>query len=173
MLALRFVVRFVKLLNSETSSTALGLALALGLFLGFVPIATPQALAAVAVLLFFRVNVTAALVMLGAAKLLALALGPAFDALGVALLESDALTGLWTSIYDSPLYLCRLHHSVTLGGTVAGLALLLPVFLLARRLIDLYRRRVNEKLAQSSVLGLWRSSRLYQLYTRIDSPYMG
>jgi uncharacterized protein (TIGR03546 family) len=173
LLALRFIVRFVKLLNSETSSTALGLAFALGLFLGFVPFATLQAFAALAVVLFVRVNVTAAFVTFGAAKLLALALGPTFDRLGVSLLESEALAGLWTLLYDSPLYFCRLHHSVTLGGTVAGLVLFVPVFLASRFLVDLYRKRVDEGLAQSRILTLWRGSRLYRIYTWIDSPYQG
>ncbi len=46
MLVLKFLVRFVRLLNSETSSAAIALAFALGVFLGLVPTLTLQAFAA-------------------------------------------------------------------------------------------------------------------------------
>jgi len=173
MIVLKVLFKFVRLLNSETSATALALAFALGAFLGFVPVLTLQAWVVLAVVLFFRVNITATLFTWGGCKLLSLVLKGAFDGIGVALLESGGLRGLWTFLYNSPLYLCGTHHSTTLGGTVVGLALFLPVLLSAKAAVNFYRGRFNEWWSQFGLANAMRASKLYRLYAWIDSPFQG
>ena len=171
MLLLKFAARLVRLLNSETSASALALAVALGLFLGLVPLFTLQAAAVILVLMFFRVNLTAALFSFAVVALLRPAVAPALDRMGVSLLESASLAGLWTFLSNSPLALCGLANSLTLGATLAASVLLLPVFFGVRAGVAVYRNRLSERIAQLAVVNAVRSGKLYRLYERLTSPF--
>ncbi len=173
MLVLRFLVKLVRLLNSETSANSIALAFALGMFLGLVPLLTLQGIAVLMVVLFFRVNLTAALFTLALFKLAGLALRGPFDALGCSLLEKPSLLGLHTWLYNSPLSACSLNHSITLAATVTGLLLVAPVFFISRALINAYRTTINERMAQLGIVNAFRGSRIYKLYEWLDSPYGG
>lgn len=168
----RCLVKLVKLLNSETSSLALALALSLGMFLGLVPILSLQGLLAAGIVLFFRVNIAAAFLAFCIFKLAALGLGGLLDALGVAVIEAPALTGLWAWLYNAPvLSLLGTNHSVTLGGTIVAAALFAPVFLGARALIESYRAWFNERWTQLAVVNAFRATKLYRAYLWLDSPF--
>lgn len=172
MIALKLLVKFVKVLNSETSSASLAAAVVLGLFLGFVPILTLQGILAVLVVLFFRVNIAAAFLGFAVFKLSGLALAPAFHALGAALLEAPGLFGFWSWAVHAPLLsLCNLNHSVTLGGTLAAFVLAAPVFFVVRALVNQYRDRFNEWFVGLGFVTAFRGSKLYRLYLWIDSPF--
>jgi uncharacterized protein (TIGR03546 family) len=127
---------------------------------------------AILVLLFFRVNIAAALLGLAFFKLASLALGGFFNSIGVSLLENESLFGLWTWMYNAPvLSLLNTNHSVTLGATVAALLLAAPVFLIFKAAVNQYRERFNEWFAQLGIVTALRGSKLYRLYEWIDSPF--
>jgi uncharacterized protein (TIGR03546 family) len=170
-IVLKLLVRLVRLLNSETSSPAIAAAFALGMVLGLAPFLTLQAWLALVVILFLRVNLTAALFATAACKLIALGLTGPFDRLGVSLLEAPSLAGLWTWLYNSPLSICNTHHSTTLGATVEALALAAPLFFAVRILVDLYRSRFSEWWSALGIVAAFRGSKLYRLYLWLDSPF--
>ena len=172
MFVLKLLVKLVKVLNSETSAASLAAAVTLGMVLGLVPLFTLQAAVAVLVLLFFRVNIAAALLGMGLFKLAGLALGGTFHSIGAALLEKPSLFGFWTGVVNAPLLsFANLNHSVTLGATLAAVVLALPVFLLAKALVSQYRSRFNEWFTQLGFVSAFRGSKIYQLYLWLDSPF--
>jgi uncharacterized protein (TIGR03546 family) len=172
MVAFKLLVKFVKVLNSETSAASLAAAAVIGMVLGLVPLLTLLPMLAILVLLFFRVNIAAALLGLAVFKLASLALGGFFNSVGVSLLENESLFGLWTWMYNAPvLSLLNTNHSVTLGATVVALVLALPVFAFFRWLVNQYRERFNEWFAQLGIVTAFRGSKLYRLYEWIDSPF--
>lgn len=170
MFVLKLLVKTVRLLNSETSSTAIALAVVFGMFLGLVPFFTLQAVLALAIVLFCRVNLSVTLFTFGLFKLAALALGPALDGIGAGLLETESLQGLWAGLYNSPLHFCRTHNSIALASTLAALVLAAPVFLIAKILVDAYRDRLNEWWTGLGFVSAFRGSKLYRLYCWLDSP---
>jgi uncharacterized protein (TIGR03546 family) len=171
-IALKFLVKFVKVLNSETSAGSLAAAIVLGMVLGLVPFLTLQALLALLVVLFFRVNIAAALLGFALFKLASLPLGSFFHAVGSGLLEKESLFGFWTWMYNAPLLsLMNTNHSVTLGATLVAFFLAPLLFLLSKLLINQYRERFNEWFAQLGIVTAFRGSKLYQLYQWIDSPF--
>jgi len=172
MIVFRLLVKFVKVLNSETSAASLAAAAVLGMVLGLVPLLTLQAMLALLVVMFFRVNIAATFLGLAVFKLAGLALGGTFHSIGAALLENESLFGFWTWMYNAPLLsLCATNHSVTLGATIAAIVLAAPVFLGAKFLVNAYRERFNEWFAQLGIVAAFRSSKLYQLYVWLDSPF--
>ncbi len=172
MLLFKYLVKLVKLLNSETSSRALALAFSLGMFLGFVPLLSLQGLLAVAIVLFFRVNLFATFLTFCVFGLVHKALRGPFDALGVALLENSSLTGVWTWFYNTPgVSMMGTNHSVMLASSIVGILLLLPFFFFSRSLIDRYRVKMSERWAQFGVVQAFRGSWVYRIYSWFDSPF--
>ncbi|GEM_PF-3421105 len=166
------IVKLVKLLNSETSATSLGLAFSLGMFLGFVPLLTLQGLAVLAVVLFFRVNLSGTILFFFPFWAASKALQGPFDSIGVSLLESPALLGLWTFLYNAPgLSLMGTNHSVTLGATLVATALVGPFFMASRALVRAYRGKVSERWAKLGAANALRGSWVYRIYSWIDSPF--
>ena len=172
MIVFKLLVKFVKVLNSETSAASLAAAAVIGMILGLLPIVTLLPMVAIVVLLFFRVNIAAALLGLAVFKLASLGLGGFFNSIGVPLLEKESLFGLWTFFYNAPvLSLLNFNHSVTLGATIAALVLAVPVFLVFKAMINQYRERFNEWFTQLGIVAAFRSSKLYKIYEFIDSPF--
>jgi uncharacterized protein (TIGR03546 family) len=171
MILLKSIVKLIRLLNSETSANSIAIALALGMFLGLVPLLTLQALLVALVVMFFRVNVSACLLAMAAFWPLHVLLREPLDAAGVALLESTPLEGLWTSLYNSPLHWIGTHDAVTLASTLLALALLAPVYLLGRLGVLLYRTRFGQWWIGLPFINALRASRLYRLYLSLDSPF--
>lgn len=172
MIVLRWFLKFLKLLNSETSENALALAFTVGMALALMPLLSLQGLLALAALLFFRVNITAALLTFAIFKLTRLALFEAIDRLGVALLENESLVNLWAWLSHAPvLSLMNLNHSTTLGGTLTAVLLAAPVFFITRGLVRLYRERFERWWSGLAIATALRSSWAYQIYLWFDSPF--
>jgi uncharacterized protein (TIGR03546 family) len=172
MIVFKLLVKFVKVLNSETSAASLAAAAVIGMILGLIPILSLLPLLSIVILLFFRVNIASALLGMAVFKLASLGLGGFFNSIGVSLLENESLFGFWTMMYNAPvLSLLNTNHSVTLGATVTALVLALPVFLVFKAMINQYRERFNEWFTQLGIVTAFRSSKLYQIYEFIDSPF--
>jgi len=171
MIVLKFLFKFINLMNSETSSNSLAVALALGAALGLVPFLTLQGFVLLAFVLFFRVNLTATLASFLAFWLVHVALAGPFDSLGASLLAGGGLRGLWTFVDNNPvLYLAGLTHSITLASTLAAVVLLPVAFLGFRFLIKRYREFVLEWVARSRLVTFIKGFKAYRLYRLMLKP---
>ena len=169
---LRSVFKLFKVMNSETAAESLAAALALGTFLGFVPLFSLQGVVVVLAVLFLRVNVTLALATMLATTLLAGVLEPTLHGIGIALLEREGWIGLWTAVDGSAvLSAMRLTNSVTLGGTLVGAAALVPVGLAGLAFVRFYRDRVEGWILRSRLFTFLKSLRIYSLYRTLTSPF--
>lgn len=172
MLLLRTLFKLFKVMNSETAAESLAAALALGVFLGLVPLLSLQAGIALLVILFLRVNVTLALVTALATGVLFEALEPSLHGLGVALLDHGGLQGWW-ALVDGHALLGTMHltNSVALGGTVVGLIALPLVGSLGLYLVRAYRHRVEGWVQRSRGMAFLKSLRIVQLYRSVTQPF--
>lgn len=164
MILLKMLTKVLRFLGSETSSGAIAMAVTVGFALGLLPLASMQAVLLVVVLLFFRINIFASLFFTGLFKLLSLLLVPIFDGIGRALLEADALRGLWTFLYNSIFYYAYLHQSVVLGATLIVVLFAPFVYLLSRRLVDRYRASVEAWVERTRLMRYLQATKLYALY---------
>jgi uncharacterized protein (TIGR03546 family) len=171
MLILRYVFKFVRLLNSETSISSLALALTLGMVLGLVPFLTLHAMCVLLVCLFFRVNLTAMLLSMGLFKLGALATQATLHRAGVALLEDGRYLEIWRFLYNAPvLSYCMLNNSIVLASTLAAAVLLLPMFLASCLAVKVYRSHIQGVVAKSRIVTGFKALKMYKLYRRLGSP---
>lgn len=139
---------------------------ALGAALGLVP--KGNLFAAGFFLLFFLFNVNKGMALLSAAAFTAVAyaIDPVAHHIGLFLLKSGALHGLWTFLYDLPIVpLTRFNNTVVLGNLVLGIVFYFPLydgFLRAQRHYDLHLRARVENLAIVKAIGGWDKFQAYK-----------
>jgi uncharacterized protein (TIGR03546 family) len=93
-------------------------------------------------------------------------LDPAFDRIGHALLmETPALTPMWTSWFNAPLVpYTNFNNTVVLGSFVGWLVLFVPIVLLVRLLVIRYRATYGERVRRSRFYKAVTASQAYNVY---------
>jgi uncharacterized protein (TIGR03546 family) len=91
-------------------------------------------------------------------------LDPLFDAIGRALLGSDALRPLWTALTNVPLVpFTNFNNTVVLGSLAFWLVAFVPLLLLAKWAVAKYRSTVLERLRKWRLFQAVQASKLYQI----------
>lgn len=87
--------------------------------------------------------------------------------IGTKLLSSKALFGLWTFLYNLPIFpLTRFNNTMVLGGIVVGLILALPVYFSSKGLIQLYRDKWRAKFEKTKFMKAIKASRFFSLFDK-------
>lgn len=166
MLLLKLIQALVKALHSEGTPGQVAAGLALGSILGLTPLMNLHNAVVFGLIVILNVSFPGA--MLGWALFVPIGflLDPLFDRLGrLLLLETPALTPLWTSLYNTPvLPLTNFNNTVVLGSLVCALVFLAPLFFAGRLGVARYRTTVGERIRRSSHYKAVTASKLYNLY---------
>lgn len=169
MLILRQILKLIELLHKETGEKQLASGFVLGVFMGFTPFSSLFWAFYVLVLVLFRANIGAAMLSFGAFKIVSFALDGVFDRLGVILLSSEGLRGLWTTLFHWPIIpFTRYNNSVVMGSVVVSLLLSAPLFFLSVFLIRTYRRQIVARIQGTWIWKAWKASKLYSLYEKYE-----
>jgi uncharacterized protein (TIGR03546 family) len=164
---LKLLQSLIKTLHSEGTPGQVAAGMALGAVLGLTPLMNIHNLVIAAAILVLNVSVGGA--MLGWALFLPVgfALDAVFDRIGHhLLLETPALTPLWTSWFNTPILpYTNFNNTVVLGSFVAWLALMLPIFFAARYGVARYRATLGERVRRSRFYNAVTASKAYNVYT--------
>lgn len=164
---LKLLQSLIKTLHSEGTPGQVAAGVALGAALGLTPLVNVHNLLIAALILVLNVSIGGAL--LGWALFLPLGflLDPLFDRLGrQLLLDTPALTPIWTSWFNSPvLPYTNFNNTIVLGSLVAWLALWLPIFFAARFGVARYRATLGERVRQSRFYQAVTASKAYNVYS--------
>jgi uncharacterized protein (TIGR03546 family) len=148
-----WIAKLVAALNSNTRPRQIAAAISFALLLALIPKANLLWVVLFIITFFLKINQAIELVFLAIFDLAALFLDPLLHLLGYAVLTLPSLQELFTALYNIPiLYFFKFNNTVVMGGFLAGLALFIPVYLLARWGIKVYRDRVREKIANSKLV---------------------
>ncbi len=166
------LAKVLNVLNSEADPSQISLAFALSMIAGLTPLMSLHNLVVIFLVLVLRVNLSAFLLGLAIFSGLAYLFDPLFHAAGLSLLSAQSLEGLWTSMYNMPVFrIARFNNTIVMGSFVVSLVLFLPVFFLARAGIVRYRERFlawmkKTKLAQA----IWAST-FYKIYASLPGRH--
>ena len=164
---LKLLQSLVKTLHSEGTPGQVAAGMALGAVLGVTPLVNVHNLLIAALILVLNVSVGGA--MLGWALFLPLgfALDPVFDRIGhQLLLETPALTPMWTTWFNSPVVpYTNFNNTIVLGSFVAWLGVALPIFLASRYGVTRYRATWGERVRHSRFYNAVTASKAYNVYT--------
>jgi uncharacterized protein (TIGR03546 family) len=165
MLILKFLQTLIKALNYEGTPGQVAAGMALGLCLGFSPIASLHNLVIVAIAMLTTVSFPGFMLGWFVAVPVGFLLDPLFDRVGMALLTNDALAPLFTWVINTPVVsLSRLNNSIVVGSLVVWVVALLPAYFLFRFLVARYRAHIFARLEKFKLFQAIKASKLYQTY---------
>ena len=162
------IIGLIRIIHSETDPRQISLGFALGMIPGLTPLTSLHNLLVLLAILFFRVNIGAAMLSWGVFKILAYVLDPLFHQIGLFLLTGVAfLQGLWTTLYNAPLVpYTRFNNSIVMGSLVFSLLAFYPVYWGGRFMVVKYRETWMERFNRLRIVQVFRASDLYKWYSR-------
>jgi uncharacterized protein (TIGR03546 family) len=148
---LTFIRKLYKVLSSDSSPSAIAVAVAFGVLAGCVPVTCGLSLFMLLLVLVFRVQIAAALFAWGVTRLLSkLLLARIFEGVGESLLGTEGLRGFWTWFLNQPVVAWfGLDKYAILGGAVVGLILGAALVIPVRLAVISYRRWLHEKVSSN------------------------
>ena len=163
---LKTLQSLVKELHSDGTPMQIALGAALGAALGLTPIANVHNAIVLGVVLVLNVSFGAGMLAWGLFVPLGFILDPVFDRIGHRLLmETPALTPMWTSWFNAPLVpYTNFNNTVVLGSVVGWLVLFVPIMLLVRFLVVRYRATYGERVRRSKFYKAVTASQAYNVY---------
>ncbi|MFW5902183.1 MAG: TIGR03546 family protein [Thermodesulfobacteriota bacterium] len=166
---LTLLAKLIKVLNAEAAPGQISAALCLSMIFAFMPFLTLQHLLLLLLALVLRINLTGFILGWLVFSGIAFLLDPLFHSLGMAVLTADALSGLWSGLYESGiLRLTRFNNSIVMGGLITALVLALPVYFASNALIRRYRAHVMTWIQKTRIAQMIKGSRLYSVYQSIS-----
>ena len=167
---MRTLAKLLKALNSEQEPGQIALAICFAWVMGITPLWSLHNLVVLFLVLFLRVNLSAFLVGFGLFSAVAYAIDPLSDRLGLGILTATSLEGLWMALYNTTIgRLGAFYNTLTMGSLALTLALFVPLYLVAVRLIVEYRDRVIAWVRRTRLMQMLQTSRFYQIYSQIPS----
>lgn len=146
---LKWIVKVLKVLNSNRNPGEIASGAAFGLMLALQPGLTFFRTLMLVAVFFLKTNQAAVMIFLLILAGPALLLDGLSDSLGGFILTADSLQGFFTKLYNLPLVpLTGFNNTMGLGGLVLGILLWIPAYLGAKRLVGLYRERLRDRLAE-------------------------
>jgi uncharacterized protein (TIGR03546 family) len=171
MLLFKLIQSLFKTLHSDGTPGQVAAGLALGAILGLTPLVSLHNAVVFAAIVLLNVSFPAAMFGWAVFVPIGFLLDPLFDALGRRLLlETPALTPLWTTLANTPVVpLTNFNNTVVLGSLVFAVVLWLPLFFFGRLGVARYRATVGAWLLKTRLYQMVKASSLYNVY-RLFKP---
>ncbi len=142
-----FILKFLKELNSASSSKMITLAVVFGLIAGFLPAVNFFTMIIFIFVLIFRIPIGLFLASFSLFGFLGYLSDPVFHKIGYTLLTCNFLKPVWTFCYNLPLFRWSgFNNTVVAGSLISGIILGIVLYFLMEKTIILYKRAVFEKL---------------------------
>ncbi|QOY55420.1 TIGR03545 family protein [Candidatus Sulfurimonas marisnigri] len=149
----RFFMKLFKALNSSQTPWQMSLALSLGMAMGLTPYSGIQTIVLIFIVLVVNMHVGLFLISSAFFAGIGYLFDPYFEQLGYALLNMEALDGVFTAFYNSALLrLTYFNNTIVLGSNVVAFILVLPMFFILNRVVYIYRDKIASKLQQYTIL---------------------
>ncbi len=165
---LKMLAKFLKVLNSDAEPGQISLALCLAMIAGLTPLFSFHNLIVLLLVLVLRANLSAFILGWVVFSGLAYPMDHLFNGFGLALLQAEALRGLWTSLYKLSLFrLAHFNNSIVMGSLAFSLIAFIPFFFLANFIVKRYREHVLAWIQKSRIMQVFKASKLYTIYQNI------
>lgn len=163
------IANLLKVLNSETEPGQISLALCLSMIAGFTPTLSPHNLLVLLLVLVLRVNLSAFGLGWAFFSAAAYLFDPLFHRIGLAILTSPALTGVWTGLYNTTGFrLDRLNNTIAMGSLLFSLVSFIPGFILFNLLIRRYREHILAWVRNTRLMQAFKATKLFEIYQSVS-----
>lgn len=140
---LKFIVKLLKALNSNSHPGEIAHAVCLGMLLGFLPKNNIFWYIITVFILFMRINKGALVLSTLGFSLLAPLFDPLFDTVGYWFLTLPALEPTFAWLLDIPFVgFTKFNNTIVSGALLCGLAIYIPLYIIARLFVWLIRNKI-------------------------------
>jgi len=147
-----FFIKFLKELNSTSSSRSIVLAVVLGLITGFLPTVNFFTILIFFMVLILRIPIGLFIASFGVFEVFGFFLDPVFNNIGFLLLKSNVLKPFWTFLYNIPFFRWSgFNNTIVMGSLVIGVIFGIILYVILSKLIGFYRNIVFEKLRENKI----------------------
>lgn len=147
---LKWIFDLFRVLNSNKNEGEIAAGFSFGIMLALIPGGNLLWVGLFVIGFFTRLNLLTAFVTMGLGKLLAVLIDPFLDSAGFYILNIKALGGIFTWLYNLPIVpYTAFNNSVVMGGFVVSIILAVPLFILFKKVIVLYREKVRDRIKNS------------------------
>ena len=137
-------------INSNRKTSQIALAISFAFLLALIPKTNLFWITLFTITFFLKVNQAVEMVFLAVFSLFLDFLDIFLDRIGFAVLMVPSLGNFFTKLFNSPFfYMTKYYNSLVMGGLVVGLAMFVPIYFLTKYLVDVYRDKVREKIANN------------------------
>jgi uncharacterized protein (TIGR03546 family) len=144
------IVKLVRVLNSNQKIGEVAGGVAFGFLLACIPSMNLLWFVLLLIAFLVKVNFAAVLVFLALFKLVVPLADPALHLLGAAVLTFNPLEGFFTLLYNLAVVpFTRFNNTLVMGGLLTGIFLWIPLFLLFKQLVSLYRSKIRDRIKNS------------------------
>ncbi len=148
-----FIFKFLKELNSATSSKMMVLAVVLGFMAGFLPFVNFFTVLIFIIVLVFRIPIGLFLASFSFFEFIGYFLDPVFNKTGLFLLNLSFLKPIWTFFYNLPFVRWSgFNNTIVMGSLVFGIVFGIILYFILDKAVKLYRSKVFEKLKTKKYL---------------------
>jgi len=167
---LNLLAKFLKLLNGDASPSQISLGFAFALFVGLTPFFSLHNLIILFLVCVIRVNLSAFLLASAVFTLFAFVIDPVSISLGQALLNNPELTQTWTQLYQSDVWRAfKFNHTLLMGSVLVSLILFIPMFVVSRIVISVYRDRLMVWFEKLKISKMVKASKFYKVYEKLGA----
>lgn len=164
-----YLIKFIRLIGSETEPLQISMAFALALFFCFTPVLSVHNILVVLFVLMFRVNIMAFVFAWLVFSGFAYFLDPLLNQFGQFILTYPSLEPTWTELYNSSWWrITRFNNTQVMGGFAAALLAFVPVVLLFNSLIKRYRKHVVAYIKKSRLYNFLQNSKWFARVIRFS-----
>ena len=150
-----FIAKLLVALNNNSRPFEIASGISFGLLLALIPAGNLLWIGIFIITFFLKHNISALLLSMGLFRIFISVLDQFLHLIGETLLEWPVLQNIFTLIYNTPfLAYTNFNNTIVMGGFVLGIILWLPVFLLFKVLIKVYRKKLAPKIAESKIIKL-------------------
>jgi uncharacterized protein (TIGR03546 family) len=150
---LKFIIRFLKAINSNQHPGEIAHAVCLGMILGFMPKTNALWYILTVFFLFMRINKGTLALSTVLFSLLAPALDPLFDTIGWWFLTQEKLAPAFTWLLDIPFVgFTKFNNTIVSGSLLFSLICYIPVYFISRLIIKLWRTKISYALRKTKLI---------------------
>lgn len=140
---LKAIIKFLKAINKNSHPGEIAHAICCGMLLGFMPKNNALWYILFIAFLFMRIQKSAFVIFTFLFSLAAPYLDSAFDLIGYTVLKMDFLQPVFVFLIKIPLVgYTKFYNSIVMGSLLSGLVLYIPVYFIARLLVQLWRSKL-------------------------------
>ena len=150
---IKFLTSIFKALNSNSHPKEIAHAICCGMILGFLPKTNALWYVLFFIFCFLRINKACYLLFTLLFSLITPFIDPLFNEIGFKILSHEPFFPIYTKMLDIPyLPLTKFNNTIVMGSFVSSLVLYIPVYIIARLFVHLWRSVIRQAFINSKIV---------------------